>query len=154
MPCILPETFLSSQAALFLPLRLLLPRPLLSGSFPLASKEPCKRNTFSGSFLWFPHPPHFFFFFFNQLFWKMLTSHSAEGKGKGGYLLVSPCVPGLSWAHDLVGERLVLPHFRLAKQGADRTGVVQLTMPSQAGLVLQPVSAASSTSTTTPFVHG
>lgn len=41
----------------------------------------------------------------------MLTSHSEEGKGKGGYLLVSPCVPGLSWAHDLVGEWLVLPHF-------------------------------------------
>lgn len=72
---------------------------------PLATKEPCKRSTFCFLSVL---PPTFFFFY--QIFWKMLTSHSAEGKGKGGYLLVSSCVPGLSWAHGLVGEQLVLPH--------------------------------------------
>ena len=85
------------------------PPPFASTSFewilfPLQLKSLVK-EVLSVSFLSSPQ-----LFFFYQIFWKMLTSHSAEGKGEGGYLLVSSCVPGLSWAHDLVGEQLVLPH--------------------------------------------
>lgn len=67
---------------------------------PLATKEPCKRNTFC------PLPN---FFFLPNLLESVNLSFS-WGEGKGGYLLVSSCVSSLSLAHDLVGEQLVLPH--------------------------------------------
>ena len=103
---------------------------------PLATKESCKRSTFC--FLSVLPPT---FFFLPNLLENVNLSFSG-GEGRGGLFVgLFLCTRLVMGAWPCRGAAGVTPLHRLAKQGAERIRVVQLMMPSQASLALQPVSS-------------
>ena len=117
------------------------PPPFASTSFewilfPLQLKSLVK-EVLSVSFL---SSPQLFFFLPNLLENVNLSFSGGEGRG-GLFVGLFLCTRLVMGAWPCRGAAGVTPLHRLAKQGAERIRVVQLMMPSQASLALQPVSS-------------
>ena len=117
------------------------PPPFASTSFewilfPLQLKSLVK-EVLSVSFL---SSPQLLFFLPNLLENVNLSFSGGEGRG-GLFVGLFLCTRLVMGAWPCRGAAGVTPLHRLAKQGAERIRVVQLMMPSQASLALQPVSS-------------